>query len=93
MGKSRSWGMEGFSHPQPGPRMHTHVHNTCTRGWGCACIPALGDEESLVGDPGWEKRGLYPWLLMWVMPRLKNKSQTAPDSCQRLLVVYAKHIG
>lgn len=25
--------------------------------------------------------------------QIKNKLQTAPDSCQRLLVMYAKHMG
>lgn len=59
------------------PTTRTRDAHTCTRSWGWACIPSLGDEDSS-GDPGWEKRGLYTWLLMWVMPRLKTNCKQLP---------------
>lgn len=45
-----------------------------------AWVPGGGGHS--LGDPEWEKRDLYTWVLMWVTPTLKINSQTAPDSCQ-----------
>lgn len=87
-GQEQKLGYGGLLLP---PTTRTQDAHTCTKGWGWACIPSLGDEETVQETLG--RRSGACTLIDVGYAQIKNKSQTAPDSCQRLLVVYAKHMG
>ena len=91
--RAQVWASGGISPPAPSRgsalmdgNAHMHTSAPQAEDGAMGLGPGPGAMGSSLGDPGREVGwGLYIWLQMWLLPRLKKKkkkSQPAPDSCQ-----------